>query len=139
MTRSPEIPSRARLVASTVRPGCPVLIAATEIERQGRRVGIFHEELSAERRDIEVVVGDGFAGVPDQAPYDRIIVTAAAVELPQTLIGQLAEGGVMLLPLGPHDEAQELVKLTKTNEGLKKERLIGVRFVPLLPGQAREL
>ena len=51
----------------------------------------------------------------------------------------LADGGVMILPLGPHGGAQELVRLTKTNEGLKRENLIGVRFVPLLPGQAREL
>ena len=89
--------------------------------------------------NVEVVVGDGFAGVPERAPYDRIIVTAAAEQVPEALVEQLAEGGVMLLPLGPHDGTQEIVKLTKTNEGLTQEHLIGVRFVPLLPGQAREL
>ncbi len=89
--------------------------------------------------NVEVVVGDGFAGVPDRAPYDRIMVTAAAEQIPEALVEQLAEGGVMLLPLGPHDGTQEIVKLTKTNEGLTQEHLIGVRFVPLLPGQAREL
>ena len=89
--------------------------------------------------NVDVVVGDGFAGVPDRAPYDRIIVTAAAGEVPEALIEQLAEGGVMLLPLGPHAGTQEIVKLTKTNEGLAREHLIGVRFVPLLRGQAREL
>jgi protein-L-isoaspartate(D-aspartate) O-methyltransferase len=89
--------------------------------------------------NVEVVVGDGFAGVPDRAPYDRIIVTAAAERVPEALIDQLANGGVMLLPLGPRSGAQEIVKLTKTSEGLTQERLIGVRFVPLLPGQAREL
>jgi protein-L-isoaspartate(D-aspartate) O-methyltransferase len=90
-------------------------------------------------RNVEIVVGDGFAGVPERAPYDRIIVTAAAEQVPEALVEQLTEGGVMLLPLGPHDDAQEIVKLTKTNEGIAHERLIGVRFVPLLPGQAREL
>jgi protein-L-isoaspartate(D-aspartate) O-methyltransferase len=89
--------------------------------------------------NVEVIAGDGFAGVPDRAPYDRIIVTAAAEEVPEALVEQLAEGGALLLPLGPRAGAQEIVKLTKTNEGLTQEHLIGVRFVPLLPGQAREL
>jgi protein-L-isoaspartate(D-aspartate) O-methyltransferase len=89
--------------------------------------------------NVEVVVGDGLAGVPARAPYDRIIVTAAAEQIPGALVEQLADGGIMLLPLGPHDGAQEIVKLTKTNEGLAEQHLIGVRFVPLLAGQAREL
>jgi protein-L-isoaspartate(D-aspartate) O-methyltransferase len=89
--------------------------------------------------NVEVVVGDGLAGVPARAPYDRIMITAAAERIPEALTGQLAEGGVMLLPLGPHDGPQSIVKLTKTKEGLDREDLIGVRFVPLLPGQAREL
>ncbi len=89
--------------------------------------------------NVEVVTGDGFQGVPARAPYDRIIVTAAAEEIPDALVEQLADGGVMVLPLGPHSGPQALVKLTKTNEGLAREDLIGVRFVPLLPGQAREL
>ena len=58
---------------------------------------------------------------------------------PQALVAQLAEGGKMVLPLGPHDGTQHLVKLTKTAQGLPRENLIAVRFVPLLPGQAREL
>jgi protein-L-isoaspartate(D-aspartate) O-methyltransferase len=52
---------------------------------------------------------------------------------------QLAEGGIMVLPLGPHSGSQSIVRLTKTKEGVKREELIAVRFVPLLPGQAREL
>ena len=89
--------------------------------------------------NVEVVVGDGLVGVPARAPYDRIIITAAAENIPEVLLEQLAESGVMLLPLGPHDGTQEIVKLTKTNEGMVQEHLIGVRFVPLLRGQAREL
>jgi protein-L-isoaspartate(D-aspartate) O-methyltransferase len=89
--------------------------------------------------NVEVVVGDGFVGVPARAPYDRIIVTAAAETIPQTLLDQLAEGGVMLLPLGPRDGTQHIIKLTKTETGVARENLIPVRFVPLLPGQAREL
>jgi protein-L-isoaspartate(D-aspartate) O-methyltransferase len=89
--------------------------------------------------NVTVVVGDGFAGHPERAPYDRIIVTAAAEDIPEPLVAQLAEGGVMVLPLGPHGGAQRIVKLTKSADGVNREDLIWVRFVPLLPGQAREL
>lgn len=89
--------------------------------------------------NVEVVVGDGFAGVPSRAPFDRIIVTAAAETLPQTLTDQLEEGGIMLLPLGPRGGVQHIVKLTKSQTGIARENLIAVRFVPLLPGEAKEL
>lgn len=89
--------------------------------------------------NVEVVVGDGFAGVPDKAPYDRIIVTAAAEEVPQALVDQLADDGMMLLPLGPQDGTQHIVKVTKSSTATTRENLIPVRFVPLLPGQAQEL
>ena len=59
--------------------------------------------------------------------------------MPQTLIDQLADDGVMLLPLGPHDGTQHIIKLTKSQTGIARENLIAVRFVPLLPGQAQEL
>ncbi len=89
--------------------------------------------------NVDVIAGDGLIGVPDKAPFDRIILTAAAERVPQTLVDQLGEGGVMLLPLGPHDGTQHIVKLTKTSMGIAREDLIPVRFVPLLPGQAKEL
>jgi protein-L-isoaspartate(D-aspartate) O-methyltransferase len=89
--------------------------------------------------NVEVLLGDGVGGVPDKAPFDRIMITAAAEDVPEALVAQLAEGGVMLLPLGPHNGSQHLVRITKTKTGLEQEKLIGVRFVPLLPGQAREL
>jgi protein-L-isoaspartate(D-aspartate) O-methyltransferase len=89
--------------------------------------------------NVEVRFGDGLAGAPDCAPFDRIIVTAAADTIPDALVEQLAEGGIMILPLGPHTGAQQLVKLTKQDGKLQREDLIGVRFVPLLPGQAKEL
>ena len=89
--------------------------------------------------NVDVVVGDGFAGVPGGAPYDRIILTAAAERLPQTLLDQLAIDGVMILPLGSHDGSQHIIKLTKSETGTRRENLIPVRFVPMLPGQAQEL
>ncbi|MGH6770739.1 MAG: protein-L-isoaspartate(D-aspartate) O-methyltransferase [Xanthobacteraceae bacterium] len=90
-------------------------------------------------RNVEVRLGDGLAGAPDRAPFDRIIVTAAAETVPDALAEQLAEGGVMLLPLGPHDGVQRLVKLTKKDGELEREDLLDVRFVPLLAGRAKEL
>ncbi len=89
--------------------------------------------------NVEVVVGDGFAGVPGRAPYDRIIVTAAAEQVPQTLVDQLADDGVMLLPLGEHGGTQHIIRLNKSQTGLTRDNLIAVRFVPLLRGQAQEL
>ncbi len=90
--------------------------------------------------NVTVLTGDGMAGAPDRAPFDRIIVTAAAEDVPAALVEQLAEGGKIVLPLGPHDGTQYIVKFTKTVGGaLTRENLIAVRFVPLLPGQAREL
>jgi protein-L-isoaspartate(D-aspartate) O-methyltransferase len=110
------------------------------IERYRTLADKARERLAALGYDnVEVVVGDGFAGVPDKAPYDRIIVTAAAEQVPQALVDQLADDGVMILPLGPHDGSQHIIKLTKSSTGIARENLIGVRFVPLLPGQAKEL
>jgi protein-L-isoaspartate(D-aspartate) O-methyltransferase len=89
--------------------------------------------------NVDVVVGDGLGGMPEKAPFDRIIVTAAADTIPPALVEQLADGGVMLLPLGPQSGVQTLVKLVRTGAEIAREDLIDVRFVPLLAGQAREL
>jgi len=89
--------------------------------------------------NVEVIAGDGLAGTTSRAPFDRILVSAAAEALPQALVDQLGEGGIMVLPLGPHGKSQHIVKLTKTPTRLEREDLIAVRFVPLLPGQAQEL
>jgi protein-L-isoaspartate(D-aspartate) O-methyltransferase len=90
--------------------------------------------------NVTIIVGDGFAGAPEQAPFDRIIVTAAAENIPPALVEQLGANGKIVLPLGPRNGTQHIVKLTKTAGGaLERENLIAVRFVPLLPGQAREL
>ena len=89
--------------------------------------------------NVDIVVGDGFAGEPDRAPYDRIIVTAAAETIPEALLDQLADGGIMILPLGSHDGSQHIIKLTKSVTGIRRENLIPVRFVPMLPVKAQEL
>jgi protein-L-isoaspartate(D-aspartate) O-methyltransferase len=89
--------------------------------------------------NVTIVAGDGFAGTPELAPFDRIMVTAAAEEVPPTLVDQLGDGGKMVIPVGTRDSVQHIVKLTKTPGGSARQNLIAVRFVPLLPGQAREL
>jgi protein-L-isoaspartate(D-aspartate) O-methyltransferase len=89
--------------------------------------------------NVDIVVGDGLTGMATKAPFDRIMVTAAAESPPQPLLDQLAPDGIMVLPLGPPEDVQHLVKLTKTADGIKREALIEVRFVPLRPGAAREL
>jgi protein-L-isoaspartate(D-aspartate) O-methyltransferase len=89
--------------------------------------------------NVEVHIGDGLAGFAEQAPYERIIVTAAAETLPQVLIGQLANAGILILPLGPLPGPQRLIKVLKRNGDIQQQELIGVRFVPLLAGKALEL
>ncbi len=80
--------------------------------------------------------GDGSKGWPEQAPFDRIIVTAAAPDVPPLLLEQLAVGGLMVLPLGFDFFDQEIVRVRRTEEGQETENLMGVRFVPLVPGVA---
>ena len=111
------------------------------IERYRTLADSAHERLQMlGYTNVTVRLGDGMAGAPDLAPFDRIMVTAAAEDVPDALVAQLTAGGKMVLPVGPRHGAQYLVKLTKQADGeLTREELIAVRFVPLLPGQAREL
>jgi protein-L-isoaspartate(D-aspartate) O-methyltransferase len=86
--------------------------------------------------------GDGFNGWPEQAPFDRIILTAAVPEVPETLIAQLKPGGILIAPVGqaPVSErfSQHLVKIMQTDTGLRREELIAVVFVPMVPGIPQE-
>ncbi len=82
-------------------------------------------------KNVKVSVGDGTRGLPDEAPFDAIIVTAAAPEIPQPLIDQLALGGRLVMPVGG-DWHQEMIRIRKEKEGIKKERFGGYRFVPLV-------
>ncbi len=78
---------------------------------------------------VEVVTGDGSVGHPTRAPYDAIVVTAAAPDIPPPLLDQLALGGRLVLPVG--DGVEHLVRVRRTDEGDVHERLLAVRFVPL--------
>jgi len=89
--------------------------------------------------NITVVLGDGSLGLPEQAPFDRIIVTAAAEDPPQVLIDQLRTGGIMVLPVGQSNAVQTLIKVVKTETGLDYTDLGAVRFVPLVEGVAEDV
>lgn len=86
--------------------------------------------------NITTRCGDGSRGWPEQAPFDRIMITAAAPEMPYALIGQLTEGGILVAPIGPERGDQELYRITRTADGENREWLCSVRFVPLIAGPA---
>lgn len=89
--------------------------------------------------NVTQMVGDGMKGWPQQAPFERIIVTAAAETIPPALLEQLAVGGIMVIPVGSGPDHQELQRITKTETGYETEELLPVRFVPLVEGIAKEL
>jgi protein-L-isoaspartate(D-aspartate) O-methyltransferase len=88
--------------------------------------------------NITTMLGDGFKGWPAQAPFDRIIVTAAARELPEALLEQLAESGIMIIPV-ERERGQELLRITKEGQRNRLETLLPVRFVPLVAGMPRDI
>ncbi len=87
--------------------------------------------------NVTTIIGDGWLGWPPQAPFDRVIVTAAALDAPAALLDQLKEGGRMIIPLGETRDAQSLVQIDKTEEGLVETPLLPVRFVPLVHGRVK--
>ena len=84
--------------------------------------------------NITAFTYDGSHGLPDQAPFDRIIVTAAAEDPPGPLLAQLRIGGIMVLPVGQSDTVQSLLRVTRSEAGYDYEELRPVRFVPLVEG-----
>lgn len=88
--------------------------------------------------NITAFTADGSFGLPDQAPFDRIIVTAAAEDAPGPLLAQLKIGGIMVLPVGQSDTVQSLIKVTRHETGFDYEELGPVRFVPLVEGLGPE-
>lgn len=84
--------------------------------------------------NITTWIGDGSHGLPEQAPFDRIIVTAAAEDPPGPLLAQLKIGGIMVIPVGQSDAVQTLIKVTKHETGFDYDELRQVRFVPLVEG-----
>lgn len=89
--------------------------------------------------NIEVLLGDGFEIPAGAGDFDRIIVTAAMEQIPDQLLARLEPAGVLIAPVGPHQGTQTLVRVVRRDDGFDRKELVDVRFVPALPGVAREL
>jgi protein-L-isoaspartate(D-aspartate) O-methyltransferase len=140
------------LQALDVTPRCKVLeigagsgYVCAILSKLARRVyGIErHRPLALEAREriaqlglgnVTIRSGDGTKGWPEQAPFDRILVSAAADDTPANLLEQLRPGGIMVLPVGQTDEVQQLIKIEKTENGPSYSELCDVLFVPLVEG-----
>lgn len=110
----------------TIERHAPLMKAA---EERFKRLGLVN---------ITTLVGDGTRGWPEQAPFDRIIVTAAAADVPPILIGQLDDKGIMVIPVGLDENDQTLLKVRRTPTGVETEDLGSTRFVPLVAGGAAD-
>jgi len=87
-------------------------------------------------KNIEIRIGDGYRGWPEKGPFDAIVVTAAAPQVPEALVAQLKNGGRMVIPVGPASGDQELLLISKDGAGkVRSKAVIPVRFVPLVPGR----
>lgn len=143
MTQALEVTDRTKVLEVGTGSGYQTSVLAPlcrriySIERHPQ----LHDEASIRFRqlgltNITAIVGDGSAGWPEQAPFERIIVTAAAEDVPLILLEQLAIGGIMIIPIGIDEHDQRLMRITRTSEGAETVDMGGVRFVPLLPGIA---
>lgn len=146
MTQALQVTPRCKVL----EVGCGSGYQAAILARLARRVYTVerHRPLARQARarlealalsTVSVLSADGSLGWPDQAPFDRILVTAAAEDPPSELVAQLRVGGIMVAPVGQSDEMQQLIKLVKTEQGLEYQELSEVRFVPLLPDVAKDL
>ena len=109
------------------------------VDRYSRLVREARAVFEAENiTNIIALIADGSRGLPEQAPFDRIILTAASEDPPSPLLEQLRVGGIMVLPVGQSDSVQTLVKVVKTEDGLDYHELRSVRFVPLLEGLGKK-
>jgi len=88
--------------------------------------------------NITTILADGSHGYPEQAPFDRILVSAAAEDPPGPLLAQLRTGGIMVLPVGQSDAVQHLIRVRRTETGYEYDELRSVRFVPLVEGIGQE-
>ncbi len=139
MTEALELSDRSKVLE--IGTGCGYQSAV--LAKLARRVYSIERHLplqqEAEARfaqlgftNIVTRYGDGSHGWPEQAPFSRIIVTAAAIDVPDVLLSQLAEDGIMVVPVGLEERTQSLLKVTKTNGEVQTEDLGAVRFVPLI-------
>jgi protein-L-isoaspartate(D-aspartate) O-methyltransferase len=120
---------QAAILARLAREVYTIELLPELATRAGKRL----RELGA--GNVVVRAGDGYAGWPEKAPFDRVIVTAAPPEVPKALLDQLAEGGILVAPVGEQGATQWLVKVRKKDGQLTREKLTPVRFVPMVRGR----
>ncbi|UYV39033.1 protein-L-isoaspartate(D-aspartate) O-methyltransferase [Rhodobacteraceae bacterium D3-12] len=145
MTQALDVSSRDKVLEVGTGSGYQAAILSQlarrvySVDRHRRLVreasAIFRE---MDLTNITAMTADGSFGLPDQAPFDRIIVTAAAEDPPGPLLAQLKIGGIMVVPVGQSDTVQHLIRVTRTENGLDYEELRPVRFVPLLEGLGKD-
>jgi protein-L-isoaspartate(D-aspartate) O-methyltransferase len=145
MTQALEVTPRDKVLEIGTGSGYQAAI----LSKLARRVYTIdrHRRLVQEAREIfdaldltniTAITADGSFGLPEQAPFDRIIVTAAAEDPPGPLVAQLKVGGIMVVPVGQSDAVQHLIRVRKTETGLEYDELRKVRFVPLLEGLGKD-
>jgi protein-L-isoaspartate(D-aspartate) O-methyltransferase len=146
MTQALEVNKRCKVLEIGTGSGYQAAILSKLARRvytveRHRRLARRSKELllSLGLHNITVVHGDGSLGLPEQVPFDRIIVTAAAEDPPRILLDQLRSGGIMVLPVGQSHSVQTLIKVVKTEDGLEYSDLGAVRFVPLVEGVAHDV
>ena len=145
MTQALDVSSRDKVLEVGTGSGYQAAI----LSKLARRVYTIdrHRRLVVEARqifedlalsNITAIIGDGSFGLPEQAPFDRIIVTAAAEDPPGPLLAQLKVGGIMVVPVGQSATVHHLIRVRKTETGLEYDELRKVRFVPLLEGLGKD-
>ena len=146
MTQALEVTRRCKVLEIGTGSGYQAAVLAKLARRvytveRHRRLALTARALFERQEigNITVILGDGSLGLPEQAPFDRILVTAAAEDPPRTLLNQLRPGGIMVLPVGQSHAVQTLIRIDKTETGLDYTDLGPVRFVPLLEGLAQDV
>ena len=141
MTQQLEIPYRSKVLEIGTGSGYQTAILSKlssrvySVERYKKLVDIAKIRLaSLNISNVIILLMDGFFGYSPQAPFDRIILTAAVEEIPNLLADQLKVGGIMIIPVGLSNQKQSLLKVVKTEKGLDIKELMSVRFVQMKEG-----
>lgn len=146
MTAALEVTDRDRVLEVGTGSGYQAAVLAKlarrvyTVDRFRTLVGAAEQRFAAlDLSNITTRVGDGMKGWPEQAPFDKIVITAAGETLPEVLLAQVRVGGIIVAPVGPPEGVQKLVKIIRTEDGYERSVLADVRFVPLIPGTAKRL
>ncbi|SNR99039.1 protein-L-isoaspartate(D-aspartate) O-methyltransferase [Antarctobacter heliothermus] len=145
MTQALKVGSRDKVLEVGTGSGYQAAILAQlarrvyTVDRHRRLVHAARAVFDAlELTNITAFTADGSFGLPDQEPFDRIIVTAAAEDPPGPLLAQLKIGGIMVVPVGQSDAVQSLIRVTRTEQGYDYDEMRPVRFVPLVEGLGKD-